>query len=81
MLMRWDNVSELQPATGLLFFPRWYTGIEPFWNDIDRVNEMPRRNVSSATFSTINAVWTDPETNLGLRDGKTATKILKSDTA
>jgi hypothetical protein len=36
MLMGWDNVSELQPPTGLLFFPQvMYEHGEPWWNDPD----------------------------------------------
>jgi hypothetical protein len=32
-----DNVSELQPPTGLLFIPQFiYKYGEPQWNDIDR---------------------------------------------
>jgi hypothetical protein len=39
MSMRWDNVSELRPPTGLLFIPCiTYEHGEPWWSDIDRRN-------------------------------------------
>jgi hypothetical protein len=54
MSMEWDNVSEMQLPTGLLFIPQViYEYGEPWWNDTDRGKpKNSEKTCPSATLST-----------------------------
>jgi hypothetical protein len=62
-------------------FPRRYEFGERRWNDIDRENLRTRRKTcSSATLSTTNPTWIDPDANPGLRSETPATNDLSHGT-
>ena len=55
--------------------------MEHRWNEIDRGSRSTRRETwLSATLSTTNPTWTDPGSNPGLRDERTATNRLSHGT-
>jgi hypothetical protein len=60
MPMKCDDVSELQPPTGLLFIHHMiHEHGEPRWNDIDRVNRRTRKETChSVTLSSTYPTWT-----------------------
>jgi hypothetical protein len=61
MSMGWDDVSELQPTTGLFFnLLMIYEYDEPWWNDTDREkSKNSEKNLSNDTLCT-KPTWTDP---------------------
>jgi hypothetical protein len=76
--MGWDNVSELQSPTGLLFILQVkYEYGEPWWDDTDRGNKIIRRETwQSATLSTTNIMWPEPGANPSLNGERPATNRL-----
>jgi hypothetical protein len=61
MLMQWDDVSELQPQTGLLFTPQLIHGHgEAQRNHTDRVKPIKLETTCmTSTLSTANPTWID----------------------
>jgi hypothetical protein len=64
------------------FFYQVLQLMEHQWNEIDRGKPTTRRKTCpSATLSTTNLTWTDPESNPGLRGERPATNRLSHGTA
>jgi hypothetical protein len=76
--MRWDDVSELRPTTGLLFISRViYERGELWWNDADR--EIPKnseRNQFQYHFALTYPICNDPGANPDLQGERPATNRL-----
>jgi hypothetical protein len=79
MLMEWDYVSELQPPRAYCSSPL-YMSIENHGGMILTGNQRTW-TCPSATSSTINPTWTDPDANPGLRSARPATNRLSHGTA
>jgi hypothetical protein len=77
MSMGWDDVSELQPTTGLFFkLLMIYEYEEPWWNDTGRgKSKNSEKNLSNDTLCT-NLTWTDPGAKLCLRSERLETNRL-----
>jgi hypothetical protein len=83
MSIRWDHVSELQPSTDILSFPRcirvWRATLEWYWQEINE--EIWIGTCPFATLPITNPTWTDLGANPGFLGERPKTSVLSHGTA